>query len=441
MPCSQRRPAILPETSVQDRQHSIRIDRRQWLVQAGLGLGAGFCWANGATVRAADSKPRIAAVITEYRGYSHADVIVGRFVQGYSLGLEPFWPRTQVVSMYVDQFPPGDLSRGIAAQFGIRIAPTIQQSLSRDGQQLDVDGVLLIGEHGDYPLNEKGQKMYPRRRFFEAIVRTFEKCGRAVPVFNDKHLGFAWDDARWMYDQSRRLQFPLMAGSSLPTTWRRPDLEIPLDDPLDEALAVGFGGIEAYGFHALETLQCMIERRRGGESGVRAVTCLEGDAVWNAARQGMWSRDLLDAALARCDKKPAESPETACREPALMLIEHRDGFRSSVVYLGGYVSSFLFAARRATGSQIVATQFWLQEPCFNHFSYLAHNIESMFLSGKETYPPERTLLTTGVLDAVMDSRFKQHQRLETPWLAELAYRPAGNGGRRARFSDGIPAGG
>lgn len=412
------------------------LTRRQWLRQASLGAAATLGWASTSPIFAARQKPRVAAIITEYRGYSHADVIVGRFVKGYTLGVQPYWPRCQVVSMYVDQVPPSDLSHGIAAQYGIRIEPTIDKALSRDGQQLDVDGVLIVGEHGDYPQNEKGQHMYPRRRFYEAAVRTFEKTGRSVPVFNDKHLGFAWDDAKWMYDQSRAMDFPLMAGSSLPTTWRRPDLELPLDDELTEAVAVGFGGIEAYGFHALETLQCMIERRRGGESGVQAVTCLEGDAVWEAGQQGLWSRALLDAALARCDAKPEGRPEELCKQPIAFLIEHRDGFRSAVLNLNGYASNFAFAAHRKNQPQPLATQFWLQEPNFGHFSYLVHNIESLFLSGEEPYPCERTLLTTGVLDAAMNSRFKNHARLETPHLAEVAYRAPETPGRRAMASDG-----
>ncbi len=274
---------------------SYSIHRRGFLQSASATLIAASTWqrAKGQTA----SKPRIAAIVTEYRGYSHADVILGRFLQGHILSAtETYWPRTHVVSMYVDQIPAGDLSRGMAAQYGATITPTIRQALTLNTDELAIDGVLIIGEHGDYPYNDKGQHLYPRRRFFQEVVDTFTATGSTAPVFNDKHLGFAWQDAKWMYDQSRRLQFPLMAGSSLPTTWRKPDVDLPLNVDLREALAIGYGGIEAYGFHALETLQCMTERRRGGETGVKAVTCLEGPEVWRAALDGRWSSELLDAA-------------------------------------------------------------------------------------------------------------------------------------------------
>jgi hypothetical protein len=410
-------------------KHNRREFLRTSAAAVSVPLLSGDGWLEAAP---AGRKPRVAAIVTEYRGYSHADVILGRFLQGYILTrTETYWPRTQVVSMYVDQFPQGDLSRGMAAQYGVKLQPTIEQALRLDGDSLAVDAVLIIGEHGDYPTNAKGQHMYPRRRFFEQTVRTFEQVGATAPVFNDKHLGFAWEDAKWMYDQSRRLKFPLMAGSSLPTTWRQPDLELPRGTALDEALAIGYGGTEAYGFHALETLQCMIERRRGGEAGVAAVTCLEGPDVWRAGAAGRWSRQLLDAAVACVASRPPGRIEDLCRQPTAFLIEHVDGLRSAVLMLDGYTASFGFAARLQGKSDPVATEFWLQEPEFGHFSYLAHNIESMFLTGQEPYPPERTLLTTGILDAVMTSRLEDHRRVETPWLADVRYLCTEDRARRA----------
>ena len=70
--------------------------------------------------------------------------------------------------------------------------------------------------------------------------------------------------------------------------------------PLEEALVLSYGGLEAYGYHGLEALQSMIERRPGGETGLKSVRCIEGSAeVWAAAEQdGLWSPELAAAAAA-----------------------------------------------------------------------------------------------------------------------------------------------
>src|SRR5262249_46658156 len=106
--------------------------------------------------------------------------------------------------------------------------------------------------------------------------------------FNDKHLAATWDDAKWMYDRARKLMFPLLAGSSLPVTWRKPDLVLPKGCELTGAVQIGYGPFEGYGFHALESLQCMVERRAGGETGVKAVTCHSGKTVTDALDGRLW---------------------------------------------------------------------------------------------------------------------------------------------------------
>ena len=224
-------------------------------------------------------RKQIAAIITEYRPLSHADVIVTKFMKGFPTDGGLIQPRVDIVSMYVDQFADNDLSRKLAAEHGVEIYPSIVKALTLGGDQLAVDGVLLIAEHGDYAWNEKDQNLYPRKYFMEQICGVFAKSGNAVPVFCDKHLSYNWHDAKWMVDRAAQLGAPFMAGSSLPLAYRNPWLEHELDAPIQEAIAIGYAGLDVYGFHTLETLQCMLERRLGGETGVAAVTCLEGDAV------------------------------------------------------------------------------------------------------------------------------------------------------------------
>lgn len=367
-----------------------------------------------------NQRKKIAAIITTYFPNSHADVIATKYMKGYPTDGGHIPPRVDLVSIYLDQIDSRDIGVDLAAEHDVPIYQSIRQALTLGESELAVDGVLLIGEHGDYPHNEFEQYMYPRKYMFEQICGVFASSGRSVPVFCDKHLSYNWNDANWMYTRANELNVPFMAGSSLPLGWRKPFLEHPLDTPLDSAIAIGYGGVESYGFHALETLHCMIERRKGGESGVVSVQCLEGQDVWNAAKSGEWSIDLAEAACAQIENRPDTSITEGCSNPILYLMEHRDGFRSAVLMLNGYVTDFAYAARQ--DDKILATEVYLQNGTpYAHFSYLSLNIEEMFVTGMPQYPVERTLLTTGVLDAVMHSRANDFARMETPHLAEIAY--------------------
>jgi hypothetical protein len=372
-----------------------------------------------AWVARADAKKRIAAIITEYRLNSHADVIVGRLIEGYEYDGKRREPAVQVVSMYTDQVPSNDMSRGLAAKCPFKIYPSVREALTLGGERLAVDGVVLIGEHGNYPENDKGQKLYPRYPLYQQIIEVFRGSRRSVPVYCDKHLSTEWIEAKQMYDEARELRFPLMAGSSLPVTWRRPPLELDAGAPVEHAVSVFYGGKEAYGFHALEALQCMVERRKGGETGIASVECLEGAGVWAWTDSNAWAAQLLDAALARSETKKAGTPRQNVEAPILFRLAYRSGLRAAVYILNGYCEDCTFAANIKGQSEPVATEIWLQlgRP-FSHFSVLVHYIEEMIVSGREPYPPERTLLTTGALAALMNSN--QHP-VETPHLA-ITYR-------------------
>jgi hypothetical protein len=229
-----------------------------------------------------------------------------------------------------------------------------------------------------------------------------------------------------MYETSRELMIPFMAGSSLPVTYRRGVAKLPLGSELDSALAVGYSSLEAYGFHALETLQCMVERRRGGETGVAAVQVLQGEAMFRAIDQGRWSRELLDSVLAVIPHREGSVVENcrADKTAAVFLIDYVDGLRAAVAMLNGHAAQFGFAAKRRGQAEPLASWFFLYEPKpFPHFSYLVKAIEQMVHSGHPSYPVERTLLTSGVLDAAMTSMFLGHQRIETPHLAKIRYQP------------------
>jgi hypothetical protein len=357
-------------------------------------------------------------------------VIVGKVLEGFNYDNKD-GPNLKLVSMYVDQFVEKDMSRDLAKKYKFTIYDSIEGALTLGGKELAVEGVLCIGEHGKYPSNDIGQVLYPRRRFLEEVCKVFEKSKKSVPVFNDKHLAATWKDAKWMYDRSRELFVPFLAGSSIPVTWRKPPLKLPMGCEIVEAVQVGYGPFEAYGFHALEGLQCMVDRRKDGETGVKSVQCLQGEAMWKAMDQGAFSKTMLEAAMAVV---PAHATgdyrELTAKNPdaGVFLVEYHDGLKTAVAMLNGWAhegdgGAFTFACRLKGEDKPRATLFYLQQPDpFAHFTYLVKAIDSSIQTGHAAYPVERTLLTTGILDAVMNSKADKHRRIETPYLA-IKYTP------------------
>lgn len=388
--------------------------------------------AAAAPMLAQQQQKKVAALSTTYHVRSHSDNFITRFLEGYWINEKYHEPPGKVVSLFMDQLHPADIGVRLSAAYGFPVMKTIAEALTLGTGKLAVDGVLLIAEHGRYPHNEKNQQLYPRYEFFEQVVGVFRGSGRSCPVFVDKHLSYDWKKARQMYDWSRELKFPLMAGSSVPVTFRRPALDPPLDVPLEGALAVGGGWVADGGiFHNLEALQALVERRRGGESGVRAVQLLQGDAVWRAAERGLWSKELMHAALRRGLKAQAGRPEDA-KNPVLCLLEYRDGFRAGALMLGGIVSEYLVAIKMKGKAGPDATLCYIPIENSNNFSPLVHAIGHMFQTGKLLYPVERTLLVTGALAMLMESGAQGNKRIETPELT-VSYRAP----RQSYFAPGM----
>lgn len=380
--------------------------------------------------RAEARRKRIAFLATEVRRHSHAQHFLDRLTLGYAWGGRWLAPRVDVASVYVDQFPEADLARGRIARHKLRQFPTIAEALTLGTSKLAVDGVVIIGEHGKYPKNERGQTLYPRYEWFKQVVKVFEESGRSVPVFNDKHLSTTWQKCTEMVSDSKRLGFPFLAGSSLPVTWRLPQVEMPFGAPLVESVCVGYGGVDSYDFHGLETAQCMSERRRGGEVGIRRVHALRGPAMWEqlAMADREVTRKLLVAALTRSHNLPVENgypsdgvtcewARRALPETLAYFIEHPDGFRTTLFLAA--IRDFNYAGLRADNGDIVSCQMYLPMPTqsattADFFNPLVRHIEAMVLDGRAPYPVERTLLTSGMVIGGVESLFRGQLPVETP---------------------------
>lgn len=372
---------------------------------------------------------RLAVVTNVWTYRSHAWHMAERFLHGYPIKGKWHQPRFEVVAAYVDQKPDGDLSAARAKEFGFKIYPTVAEALRRGGKELAVDAVLVIGEHGNYPKNEYGQIQYPRHRYFKEITDVYKADGRTAPVFNDKHLSWKWEWAKEMVELSRELKFGFGAGSSLPVTWRMPAVDLPFGAEVEEVACVAFGGLDVYDFHALETIQCMAERRKGGETGVAAVQAFRGEALWKALAAGTFDPRLFEACLCR-SQTLAQAPTLSHRhptpeqmrewvkDPVAYRVEYADGLKATMYLLNGLVQDFTFAARIKGVAEPLSTLFHLPpNPNVTYSAQLMSKAEELFTTGKAPYPIERTLLTSGLTAAGLKSLGEGGKRLETPHLA------------------------
>jgi len=364
------------------------------------------------------AEKRIAALVTSYHPGSHAAVIVSPLLNTDTLDGKGRQSTMKLASLYTDQIHERDLSRALAAEHGFQIYDSIEGALTLGTGKLAVDGVLLVAEHGTYPLSETGNRQYPKRRMFEAVVKVFEASGQVVPIFHDKHIADSWADIEWIYNKAKELKIPMMAGSSVPGTWRKPAADVVRGADLKELVVLSYHTLDGYGFHAMEMVHALAERRKGGETGVAWVQTLSDDAVWAAFEEPTWDPKLMEMARAVLprDRTRGRPLSAAVRNPTLFIMHFNDGFRAYVFTLNGAVGEWSGAWKTAE-SDMQATWFSTQEalPYF-HFALLGRAVERMMHTGKPTWPVERTVLSSGALDALLISRHQGGKRLETPWL-------------------------
>ncbi|MCI0360714.1 MAG: hypothetical protein L0211_19735 [Planctomycetaceae bacterium] len=411
--------------------HILTSSRRQILTAGGAAAVAALA---GQAIAAAPAKrPKVAAIFTELRHRSHAYNILTNLMGHCLFRGKRVDPGLDVVSWYADQIPADDMAREASGRLDVPLFGRIQEALCLGGRELAVDAVLLIGEHGEYPTNDLGQKMYPRKEFFDQIVAVMERSGRCVPLFNDKHLSYRWDWTKEMYDRARKLGVPLMAGSSVPLAERRPPLEMPAAAKVVEAVAIHGGGMEVYDFHGLELLESLIESRRGGETGVSRVELVAGEAYGKARAAHRWSPALEEAALAaersagfkrqpRPMLRPMPMPAGQAAGDHALLVTYKDGTRAAVLKIGNTSDRWNFACRLEGRDKPLATALF-NGPWgnLNLFSALSHAIAHFIRTSKAPYPVERTVLVGGILDAAMHSHHAGRP-IDTPHL-EFGYEP------------------
>ncbi|MFN0167466.1 MAG: hypothetical protein ACKV22_13625 [Bryobacteraceae bacterium] len=402
------------------------FSRRDLLAMSGPAVLAGV--AGSTVLHGAKRRPRLACVVTYWAAPgSHADWIITKLLDGYWWKGAHTPSRVDVVSAYIHQLQESPLGRKVCRSKGIPIFHTVSEALTLGGKELAVDGVVLVGEHGIYHTNLKGQTYYPRWWLYQQIIRVFEQSKRSVPVFNDKHLSTSWDEAKWMFDKSRELNFPLSGGSSIPFYYRKPEIELEIDTPIKTSVVAGGAGGEGGLFHCVDVLQCFVERRKGGETGIQAVQSIQGPETWKWTGRNPWAGKLLDAVRTRFDFKLGHFQESE-REPCVTIVDYRDGTKAAVYSVPGVGWTYAGDIEGRKDPAIISMLGWpgpySQYHAANAFE---HWLIEMMLTRKEPYDAKRLLLSTGIVSYNMESNWENGRydpigrRIETPFM-NMTYR-------------------
>jgi len=375
-----------------------------------------------AAEQATPAKKPIAALLASWFPNSHPEVIIGRVLHTYTMDGKGEPSQLQIASVYLDRPQKNDFTDKLAAEYHFPVCKTIEDALTLGTGKLAVGGVFLSTEWADYPKDPRGATLYPHRQMFDEVVKVFKASGKVVPVFIDKHVADNWADAYYIYKTAKDMKIPLMAGSTMPVSWRIPAVDVKRDAKLKEIVVTSYHTLDAYGFHGLEILQCLAERRKGGETGIVSVQCLKDQAVWDAAGKEYDPELLADALQRNVPPLTIEDVKKKEKSPVLFIISYKDGTRAEMFGLN-YTILHWSAAWRYGDNSKDSTIFWLADNApFATFAAQMKGIEAMYLTGKPTWPVERTLLSSGILDAGFTSLTENCRLVKTPYMAKIKYK-------------------
>ncbi|MSU62507.1 MAG: hypothetical protein EXS31_08935 [Pedosphaera sp.] len=355
---------------------------------------------------------KLAVLIEEFALQTPSQQLLDRFLIGYPRNGEFHRLDGCAVSVYLPNDERNvELDRRVK-DFGLHREQNLSAATS------NADAVLLL---------PKGSGAMPDDLF---LRETLENVPRGCCCFTYGAMSSSLAEARKTTALASARKCPFVGGTSLPVAWRLPQLEIPIGTALKEALIVVQGNSPAAELDGLEGLLPLLQRRRGGESGVRRVRLLNASEIWRAGKEGLWSERLLSAAISRSDTPqgdPVKDGRTQdlvglglvpklARAPRGWIIEHFDGLRSAILVLDGVVADFNFALQARDGSVLSAQIYRPPAPSQHHFSRLADGLEEFFRTGIPPWPIERNLLTAGLLEAFRKCHAQIEARLETPQL-------------------------
>ncbi|MGV3686928.1 MAG: hypothetical protein ACO1NS_14975 [Daejeonella sp.] len=402
------------------------FSRRKMLKIAGV-AGAMTLTGKATDILAAPARPRIACLVSYWAfTRSHADWIICKLMDGYWWDSAHTPSRVEVVSVFIHQLEQSELGQKVCKAKNIPIFKTVGEAVTLGGKDLAVDGVVIVGEHGNYPVDLKGHWLLPRWWIYNQVIRVFEQSKRSVPVFNDKHLSYNWDEAKWMFDKSRELNFPLSGGSSIPSYFRKPEIELEIDTPIKNSIVVGVAHDEGAIFHCIDFLQCFAERRKGGETGVKSIQSIRGPETWKWVQRHPWAERLLESVRKSFDFRPGYFQEN--KRPGLLVIEYNDGTQGAII--SGLEVGWTYAGEiEGKEDPTIVSILGMPGPFSQYHAAndLVHWINELMVTKKEPYNAERLLLSTGITNQFNESNWDNGRysevgrRIETPFL-NIRYR-------------------
>jgi len=292
--------------------------------------------------------------------------------------------------------------------FGLRVAATAEQAVE------GTDAVVIVPRRTGAVANDAYLRL------------ALERAPAGAACFVHGVLSNSLASAREALRMAASRNISILAGTSLAVTWRLPDVDLVPGTSLREALIVVQGSSPGAELQALDGLLPILEKRRGGESGVNRIRFIEGGELWRAANQGLWSQPLLAAALSRSHTPQGDSmadgrtqdihglglvPRLA-RNPRGWLLEHRDGLRSTILVLDGVVTDYNFAIQAADGTMLSAQLFRAPPPMEQHYSRLAAAMEDLFTGKAAPWKIERNLLTAALIET-----FRQPSARAGKWIS------------------------
>lgn len=415
-----------------------QFSRRQILAISGIASISALSSPTFAKLKSSQGKrPRIAVLVSYWAATrSHADWIVTKLIDGYWWNSEYTPSRVEVASIYMHQHDASLLGQKVAKAKGIPTFKTVNEALTLGTNKLAVDGVVIVAEHGDYATDLKGHWLLPRWWIYNQVVNVFEKSKRSVPVFNDKHLSYNWDDAKWMFDKSRELNFPLSGGSSIPIYYRQPEIELEMGSPIKHSIVLGGTSDEGAIFHAIDVLQSFVELRKGGETGIKSVQSIRGSETWKWIDENPWVNKLLAFVEKKFNFSPGYFQEA--KQTNMCIVNYNDGTIAAVIGARGVGWTYAADIEGKPEPTIVSMLGWAGPFDQYHASNAQpHWITEMMVNKKEPFNAERLLLSTGITNFYMQSNWKGSKYsavgrvIETPEL-DIRYKT----NRGAQFSKG-----